>query len=83
MRGADPPVSYLVGTPKGRRNRLEQHEARPGVQVKLLPQDGNSYPCGQHHRPDRPSAIAADQAATAMRAACQFHGGRSAILFAG
>jgi hypothetical protein len=29
------------------------------------------------------SAIAADQAATARRAACQFHGRRSAILFAG
>ena len=47
MRRADPPVQYLVGTPKGRLNRLE-HElldkpwqaARPGVQVKLLPRDG-------------------------------------------
>jgi len=50
MRAADPPVQYLVGTPKGRLNRLEQdlvakpwHEARPGVQVKLLPQDGEVY----------------------------------------
>jgi len=50
MRGADPPVSYLVGTPKGRLSRLEQqllatpwHAARPGVQVKLLPQDGELY----------------------------------------
>ena len=50
MRGAEPPVSYLVGTPKGRLSRLEQqllakpwHEARPGVQVKLLPQDGELY----------------------------------------
>jgi hypothetical protein len=50
MRQADPPVSYLVGTPKGRLTRLEQelltkpwHEARPGVQVKLLPQDGELY----------------------------------------
>jgi hypothetical protein len=50
MRGADPAVSYLVGTPKGRLSRLEQqllakpwHEARPGVQVKLLPQDGELY----------------------------------------
>ena len=47
MRKADPPVSYVVGTPKGRLTRLERqllarpwHEARPGVQVKLLPQDG-------------------------------------------
>ena len=43
MRQADPPVQYLVGTPKGRLNRLEKdlldkpwQEARPGVQVKLL-----------------------------------------------
>jgi transposase len=50
MREADPPVRYLVGTPKGRLNRLEQElsnrpwqEARPGVQVKLLPQDGELY----------------------------------------
>jgi len=50
MREADPPVRYLVGTPKGRLNRLEQdlskkpwQEARPGVQVKLLPQDGELY----------------------------------------
>jgi Transposase DDE domain len=39
MRAADPPVHYLVGTPKGRLTRLEKHlvarpwqEARPGVQ---------------------------------------------------
>src|SRR4029077_10543975 len=45
-----PPVRYVVGTPKGRLTRLEQallakpwQEARPGVQVKLLPQDGELY----------------------------------------
>ena len=50
MRQADPPVQYLVGTPKGRLNRLEHelldkpwHAARPGVQVKLLPRDGELY----------------------------------------
>jgi hypothetical protein len=50
MRQADPPVCYLVGTPKGRLSLLEQQllskpwrEARPGVQVKLLPQDGELY----------------------------------------
>jgi transposase len=50
MRQADPPVSYVVGTPKGRLTRLEQqllarpwHEARPGVKVKLLPQDDELY----------------------------------------
>ena len=50
MRAADPPVQYLVGTPKGRLNRLEQallakpwKAARPGVKVKLLPQEGELY----------------------------------------
>jgi len=50
MRQADPPVQYLVGVPKGRLSRLERdlvgrpwQEARPGVEVKLLPQDGELY----------------------------------------
>ena len=50
MRAADPPIQYLVGTPKGRLTRLEQdlvdkpwQEARPGVEVKLLPKDGELY----------------------------------------
>jgi transposase len=50
MRAADPPVQYLVGTPKGRLTKLEKdlvtkpwRQARPGVQVKLLPQDGELY----------------------------------------
>src|SRR5512132_2390304 len=50
MRAADPPVHYLVGTPKGRLTRLEKHliakpwqQARPGVQVKLLAQEGELY----------------------------------------
>jgi transposase len=50
MRTAEPPVHYLVGTPKGRLSRLEQalldqpwHAARPGVQVKLLAQDDELY----------------------------------------
>jgi transposase len=50
MRAADPPVQYLVGTPKGRLTRLEKaliakpwQDARPGVQVKLLSQDGELY----------------------------------------
>jgi len=41
---------YLVGTPKGRLSQLEQallgrewEEARPDVQVKLLPHDGDLY----------------------------------------
>ena len=50
MRAADPPVHYLVGTPKGRLTHLEQalldkpwQAARPGVQVKLLAQDDEPY----------------------------------------
>src|SRR5712691_4278954 len=50
MRASDPPVHYLVGTPKGRLTRLEQallekpwHAARPGVRVKLLAQEGELY----------------------------------------
>jgi transposase len=47
MRAKEPPVSYLVGTPKGRLSRHEQafleqpwKAVRPGVQVKLLAQEG-------------------------------------------
>jgi hypothetical protein len=50
MRLSDPPVHYLVGTPKGRLTRLEKQlldkpwqEARKGVQVKLLAEDGEFY----------------------------------------
>jgi len=50
MRASDPPVQYLVGTPKGRLSKLEKdlldkpwQEARPGVTVKLLPQEGELY----------------------------------------
>src|SRR5215469_8528413 len=54
MRATDPPVHYLVGTPMGRLTRLEKHliaqpwqEARPGVQVKLLAQEGELYVLAQ------------------------------------
>ncbi len=50
MRQSDPPVRYLVGTPKGRLTRLEKllldkpwQEARKGVQGKLSAQDGEFY----------------------------------------
>src|SRR5256885_7977744 len=55
MGAPDPPVHYLVGTPKGRLTRLEKHllaqpwqEARPGVQVKLLAQQGELYVLAQN-----------------------------------
>jgi hypothetical protein len=50
MRRSDPPVQYLVGTPKGRLARLEKQllaepwqQARAGVAVKLLAEDGELY----------------------------------------
>src|SRR5471030_360028 len=50
MRTSTPPGRYLVGTPKGRLSKLEGElaklpwqQARPGVEVKLLPQDGELY----------------------------------------
>lgn len=54
MRQSTPPVSYLVGTPKGRLSKLEKnlaerewHQARQGVEVKLLPRDGELYVLAQ------------------------------------
>jgi len=50
MRRSDPPVHYLVGTPKGRLTKLEAaltelpwQKVREGITVKLLPQDGECY----------------------------------------
>jgi hypothetical protein len=50
MRQSDPPVLYLVGTPKGRLTQLEAKlaarpwvQAREGVEVKLLPEAGEIY----------------------------------------
>jgi Transposase DDE domain len=50
MRASDPPVRYLVGTPKGRLTRLEKQladkpwrKAREGVEVKLLAKDDEFY----------------------------------------
>lgn len=51
-----PPVYYLVGTPKGRLTQLEQNllslpwqAVRPGVKVKLLPQDQELYVLAESH----------------------------------
>jgi transposase len=50
MRRSDPPVNYLVGTPKGRLTKLEAaltelpwQKVREGITVKLLPQEGECY----------------------------------------
>jgi transposase len=54
MRKSDPPVSYLVGTPKGRLSELEKplleaawQNARPNVKVKLLAKEGETYVLAQ------------------------------------
>ena len=56
MRASEPPIQYLVGTPKGRLNRLEAallmkpwREARAGVKVKLLPEEGELYVYAESH----------------------------------
>jgi len=50
MRQSDPPIFYLVGTPKGRLTRYEKslidqpwHRVRDGVEVKLLAQEKEVY----------------------------------------
>jgi len=50
MRASDPPIHYLVGTPKGRLTQLEKkllelpwQAVREGVDVKLLPQAEELY----------------------------------------
>ena len=58
MRQSDPPVHYLVGTPKGRLSKLEAalaerpwQEVREGITVKLLPQDGRMLrACAERRR---------------------------------
>ena len=54
MRQSDPPVFYLVGTPKGRLSQLEEslielpwQQVREGVEVKLLAQTGEVYVLAQ------------------------------------
>ena len=54
MRRSDPPVWYLVGTPKGRLSQLEEslsqlpwQQVREGVEVKLLAQTGEVYVLAQ------------------------------------
>jgi transposase len=54
MRASDPPIHYLVGTPKGRLGQYEKalleqpwQVVREGVQVKLLPQEKELYVLAQ------------------------------------
>jgi len=54
MRQSDPPIHYLVGTPKGRLSKYEQEllerpwqRVREGVLVKLLPQEKELYVLAQ------------------------------------
>ena len=59
MRSSQPPVYYLVGTPKGRLSKLEAEllerpwqQVRPGIEVKVAPQDNELYLLAQS-RPRR------------------------------
>ena len=56
MRASDPPVLYLVGTPKGRLTKLQKklaelpwEQAREGVDVKLLDETGELYVLARSH----------------------------------
>jgi transposase len=56
MRAADPPVYYLVGTPRGRLTRFEKRflekpwtAIRSAVDVKLLPADDELYVLARSH----------------------------------
>ena len=50
MRNSEPPIYYLVGTPKSRLSKLEAEliglpweQVRPGLEVKLLAHEGELY----------------------------------------
>ena len=54
MRQSDPPISCLVGAPKGRLTKLEKdladlpwEQVREGVEVKLLPREGELFVLAQ------------------------------------
>ena len=56
MRTAEPPVHYLIGTPKGRLSKFERkfltlpwQAVRPSVDVKLLEQDNELYVLARSH----------------------------------
>ena len=64
MRHSDPPIKYLVGTPRGRLTRLEKqlvdkpwHSARPGVKVKLLSATRGAVCAGRESRSNRQGAL--------------------------
>jgi transposase len=65
MRQSDPPVYYLVGTPKGRLSQLEEKllalpftTVRSGIEVKLLAQEQELYVlANSHQRIDKERAM--------------------------
>ena len=77
MRQSDPPVYYLVGTPKGRLSQLEQKllalpfaAVRSGVEVKLLAQEQELYVLAKSHRSHRQRTLhASPSAQSAVKAA--------------
>ena len=79
MRASDPPVSYIVFTPKGRLSKLGAElcelpweQVREGIEIKLLPRGGELYvfakaTAPQGRVPDEP-AMAATAHGTSMMA---------------
>jgi hypothetical protein len=83
---------YKRGTaksgPGGKGGEVKSRKQAIAIGLSKARKKGQKVPRKRGIRPTSTpsgsgSAIAADQAATASRAACQFHGRISAILFAG
>jgi hypothetical protein len=75
--GRHPPVSYLVGTPKGRLSKLEKallgppwQTVRHGVEVKLLPQEQELYVLARSAPPVRSVSVGAERSMVAPANEC-------------
>jgi transposase len=81
MRHSDPPVYYLVGTPKGRLSQLEQKLlglpftlVRSGVEVKLLAQEQELYVLAKsHHRIDKERSMRRRQLRALLKRLKELH----------
>jgi len=81
MRQSDPPVYYLVGTPKGRLSQLEQKLlglpftlVRSGVEVKLLAHEHELYVLAKsRHRIDKERAMRRRQLRALLKRLKELH----------
>jgi transposase len=81
MRQSDPPVYYLVGTPKGRLSQLEQKLlglpftlVRSGVEVKLLAHEQELYVLAKsHHRIDKERSMRRRQLRALLKRLKELH----------